>query len=428
MTDRDYDWDSVDYFTDQSLVPDPHPYFDHLRGQCPVLKEPHHGVVAVTGWDEANAVYKDTESFSSCVSVMGPFTPMPFVPEGDDICAQIEQHRSEIPMFEHMVTMDPPDHTRARSLLSRLLTPKRLKENEDFMWRLADRHIDEFIADGRCEFLAAYARPFSLLVVADLLGVPEEDHEEFREAFGAMRPGSRIGALDHERIATNPLAWADEKFSAYIDDRRREPRDDVLTALATAKYPDGSTPEVFEVVRTATFLFGAGQETTAKLLSAALRVLGDRPDLQQQLRDDQSRIPAFIEECLRMESPVKSVFRMARKSTKVGSVDAPAGTTVMVSPGAVNRDPRRFDEPHEFRLDRTNVREHLAFSRGIHSCPGAPLARVEGRVSLERILDRMTDITIDEEQHGPADDRRYTYEPTFILRGLTNLHIRFTGA
>ena len=419
-------FDSVDYFTDQSLIPNPHPYFDHLRARNPSACPINNGVLAVTGWEAANAVYKDVDSYSSCVAVAGPFTPIPFVPEGDDICAQLEEHRTEIPMFEHMVTMDPPNHTDARSLLSRLLTPKRLKENEDFMWRLADRHIDEFIADGQCEFLTAYARPFSLIVVADLLGVPEEDHEEFRAAFGAIRPGTRIGALDHEPIATNPLEWADEKFSFYIEDRRQNPRDDVLTALATAKYPDGSTPEVVDVVRTATFLFGAGQETTAKLLSAALRVLGEEPDIQQQLRDDRSLIPIFIEECLRMDSPVKSVFRMARKSTKLGDIDVPAGTTVMVSPGAANRDPSRFEEPHEFRLDRKNVREHIAFSRGIHSCPGAPLARVEGRVSLERILDRLADIAIDEDRHGPAGQRNYTYEPTFILRGLTDIHITFT--
>ena len=114
------------------------------------------------------------------------------------------------------------------------------------------------------------------------------------------------------------MAWADEKFVHYIEERRENPRDDVLTGLATAKYPDGSTPEVVDVVRTATFLFAAGQETTAKLLSAALRVLGDRPDIQQQLRDDRSLIPIFIEECLRMDSPVKSVFRLARKSNDAG--------------------------------------------------------------------------------------------------------------
>ena len=418
------DFDTVDYFTDPSLVPDPHPYFDYLRSKNPVGCPINNGVLAVTGWEEANAVYKDSENYSSCVAVAGPFTPIPFVPEGDDICAQLEEHRTEIPMYEHMVTMDPPHHTDARSLLSRLLTPKRLKENEDFMWRLADRHIDEFIADGQCEFLTAYARPFTLIVVADLLGVPEEDHEEFREAFGAEK--QNIGGLDHEPITMNPLEWADEKFSFYIEDRRENPQDDVLTALATAKYPDGSTPEVVDVVRTATFLFAAGEETTAKLLSAALRVLGDRPDIQQQLRDDRSLIPIFIEECLRMDSPVKSVFRMARKSTKLGDADVRAGTTVMVSPGAANRDPRRFDSPHEFQLDRKNVREHIAFSRGIHSCPGAPLARVEGRVSIERILDRMAEITIDDEKHGPADAREYVYEPTFILRGLTQLNIKFT--
>ena len=181
------DFDSVDYFTDPSLVPDPHPYYDHVRTKDPVCCPISNGVLAVTGWEAANTVYKDSENYSSCVAVMGPFTPMPFTPEGDDICAQLEEHRTEIIMHEHMVTMDPPHHTDARSVLSRLLTPKRLKENEDFMWRLADRHIDEFIAAGHCEFLDAYAKPFSLLVVADLLGVPEYDHEDFRA--GIRRPG-----------------------------------------------------------------------------------------------------------------------------------------------------------------------------------------------------------------------------------------------
>ncbi len=129
-----------------------------------------------------------------------------------------------------------------------------------------------------------------------------------------------------------------------------------------------------------------------------------------------------------MDSPVKSVFRMARKTTEIGDTAVPAGTTVMVSPGAANRDPNRFDNPHEFSLERKNVREHIAFSRGIHSCPGAPLARVEGRVSIERILDRLADITIDEDKHGPAASRAYNYEPTFILRGLTEINIKFTAA
>lgn len=418
-------FDSIDYFTDPALVPDPHPYFDHLRDKCPVVQEPNYGVYAVTGYEESNQVLKDSDTFSSCIAVGGPFPPLPFEPTGDDISGQIEEHRPELPMYEHMVTMDPPDHTYARSLLNRLLTPVRLKENKEFMWRLADRQLDEFIADGQCEFLAAYAKPFSLLVVADLLGVPEEDHEDFRVVLGAPRPGARPGAMDNDVMASNPLEWLDDKFSAYISDRRREPREDVLTSLALAKYPDGSTPEVIDVVRSATFLFAAGQETTAKLLSASMRILCDRPELQQQLREDPSQIPVFIEETLRMDAPVKSGFRLARRDTTVGDVDVPVGSTVMFCPGAANRDPRRFEDPHEFRLDRDNFREHMAFGRGAHSCPGGPLARVEGRVSLERILERMGDITADESQHGPAGDRNYNYEPTFILRGLTDLHIRF---
>ncbi|ORB45926.1 cytochrome P450 [Mycobacterium persicum] len=420
------DYHSIDFFTDPSLVPDPYPYFDYLRGKNPVLRLPHYGVVAVTGYDEATAVYKDTDSFSNCVALGGPFPPLPFVPEGDDINAQIDQNRQKFPMYEHMVTMDPPDHTRARSLLSRLLTPSRLKQNEEFMWRLADRQLDEFLGNGRCEFISEYSKPFATLVIADLLGVPEDDHKEFRVMLGAERPGGRVGGLDRESVGINPLQWLDEKFSSYIADRRRQPREDVLTALATAKYPDGSTPEILDVVRSATFLFAAGQETTAKLLSAALQVLVDRPVIQQRLREDRSLIPAFIEESLRLESPVKSDSRLARRATTVAGVDIPAGTVVMVLPGAVNRDPRRFDNPHEFRLDRRNVREHMAFARGVHSCPGAPLARVEGRVSIERILDRMADIAADETKHGPADDRRYRYEPTYILRGLTELHLTFT--
>jgi len=419
------DYDSLDFFTDQSLVPDPYPYFDHLRAQCPVLKTQNYGVYAVTGHEEASVVYKDAELFSSCIAVGGPFPPLPFTPEGSDISEQIEAHRDQLPMSDHMVTMDPPQHSRARSLLNRLLTPKRLKENEAFMWRLADQQLDEFIDRGRAEFLNDYAKPFSLLVIADLLGVPEEDHEEFRAAL-APRKGNTVGSLEGETLEHNPLQWLEDKFCAYLEDRRANPRDDVLTGLATAKYPEGDTPEIIDVVKSATFLFAAGQETTTKLLSASIRLIAERPDVVERLRADRSRIPNFVEEMLRMESPVKSAFRLAKKDTELAGVQIPAGTILMINPGAINRDPRRFDDPHEFDIDRHNVREHLAFSRGAHSCPGGPLARVEGRVSIERILDRMTDIRLSEEHHGPAGAHRFSYEPTFILRGLTEIHIEFS--
>jgi cytochrome P450 len=420
------DWTTIDFFSDESLVEDPYPYFDHLRSLCPVQPLPHHGVVAVTGYDEATEVYRDTETFSSCNSVVGPFAMFPVPLDGDDVGAIIDSHRDQLPMNEHMVTMDPPAHTRERALLMRLITPKRLKDNEAFMWRLADRQLDEFVADGRCEFISAYTQPFAMLVVADLLGVPESEYQRFREGFGLSGSPGAVGAGEDGTPSMNPLSWLDDWFAQYIEDRRRAPRKDVLTDLALATYPDGTVPDVTAVVRTATFLFAAGQETTARLLAAALKHLAEHPDLQDELRADKALIPDFIEETLRVESPVKADFRLARRTTTVGGVEVRAGTPVMLLNGAANRDPRRFECPHDFRIDRPNSQAHVAFGRGAHSCPGGPLARAEGRVSLERILDRMGDIRLSEEHHGPPGDRRIGWEPTWILRGLTELHLEYT--
>jgi len=419
-------YDSIDFFSDQSLVEDPYPYFDHLRSQCPVLPTAHHGVVAVSGYEEAMEIYLDTETFSSCNSVIGPFASFPVPLEGDDVGEIIDRYRDQLPMNEHMVTMDPPMHTQERALVMRLLTPKRLKENEEFMWSLADRQIDEFVGTGSCEFIGAYTQPFAMLVVADILGVPEADHQQFREFFGlSASPGAIGGDAD---IGLNALGGLDDWFAQYIEERRREPRDDVLTRLALGTYPDGTTPDVTAVVRTATFLFAAGQETTARLLAMGLKYLCEYPELQDELRAHSGRIPDFIEEALRIESPVKSDFRLARHSTTVAGVEIAAGTPVMLLNGAANRDPRQFVCPDEFRLDRPNAKAHIAFGRGVHACPGGPLARVEGRVSIERILDRMRDIRLSEEHHGPPSDRHFEYEPTWVLRGLHKLHIEFTPA
>jgi cytochrome P450 len=416
-------FDAVDFFTDESLVGDPYPYFDHLRSKCPVAASTPFNVVAVTGYDEALSIYKDP-SFSSCNSLAGPFSGLPFGPDGaDDVTDLIAEHRHVAPMAEHISNQDPPIHTRTRSLLNKLITPKRLKENEEFMWRLADEQLDTFIERGSCEFLSEFAKPFSLLVIADLMGVPREDHEEFKAVFEV----EIAGELGEGTTAHNPLQWLNEKFYSYIEDRRRSPQVDVLTELAQALHEDGSTPDIEDVMNLSTFVFAAGTETTTKLVSAAVRVLGENSALQASLREDRSKIPAFLEETLRMESPVKAHFRMARKTTTVGGVKVPAGTTVMLLPGACNRDARKFRDPNAFDPNRPNVREQIAFIRGVHSCPGAPLARAEGRISMNRILDRMADIAISEAHHGPSNQRRYEYEPTFVLRGLRELHLNFAA-
>jgi cytochrome P450 len=194
------------------------------------------------------------------------------------------------------------------------------------MWGLADDILDDFLAPGEGEFIKGFAGPFTLRIIADLLGVPDED----------------------------------------------------------------------------------------------------RADLQARLRAEPGLVPNFVEECLRIESPVKGDFRLARVTTTVAGTEIPAGTTVMVVNGAANRDPRKFDHPAEFQLERANARQHVAFGHGPHSCPGAPLARAEGRITIERFLDRMSDIRIADAEHGPPGARRYEYVPTYILRGLTRLHLEWT--
>jgi len=419
------DFDAVDFFRDQTLVADPYPYYDFLRSRCPVRRESHHDVMMVTGYEEALAVYHDPGLFSSCNSVTGPFPGFPGPLEGDDVSELIERYRDQLPMSDQVITFDPPKHTDHRGLLMKLLTPARLKENEAFMWDYADRQIDEFIANGRCEFISEFASPFAMLVIADLLGVPQEDHALFRKNLNRT---TGLGSTGDDTLAHSPLEFLYSQLSLYVEDRRREPRHDVLSGLATATFKDGSVPEVIDVVRVAANVFAAGQETTVRLLAASLQYLGDHPDLQRGLRSERHRIPNFVEEMLRYEGPVKGDFRLARQGTTVGGVAVPAGTTVMVLNAAANRDPRKFEQPDVFDPNRENARHHIAFGHGVHVCPGAPLARTEGRVSLEKLLDRMADIRISEAAHGPAEARRYSYLPTYILRGLSRLHLEFTSA
>jgi len=151
--------ESLDFFTDPSLVADPYPYYDAIR-ECPVRREPHHDVVLVSGYDEVVAVCReDRDNFSACNVVSGPFPGLPVAAEGDDISDLIEQYRDTLPLHEYFASFDPPTHTNHRALLARLLTPKRLKENEDFMWSFADGLIDAFLDSGSCEFVGQYAEP-----------------------------------------------------------------------------------------------------------------------------------------------------------------------------------------------------------------------------------------------------------------------------
>src|SRR3974390_2248632 len=217
------EFEAYDFFRSDRFVNDPYSYFDRLREKSPVLREPHQGIVMVTGYDEALQVYNDAESFSSCMSTTGPFAGCPIPLKGresEDISERIEAYRDKTAFSDQLPTLDPPEHTKQRALLMALITPKRLKENEDFMWELADRQIDTFISRGECEILADFAQPFAVLVISDLLGVPAEDRIKFRQQLirQERRPGAGVGGVEEGEIHHSPLAWLYDTFSAYTED------------------------------------------------------------------------------------------------------------------------------------------------------------------------------------------------------------------
>jgi cytochrome P450 len=405
-----------DFFTDPELFQDPVPWYAALRERGPVWREPHRGVVVLSGLEEICEVYADHEHFSAIVAALGPLVPLPKPEAGESWAEVIERHRNEIPMGNMLTSIDPPRHTRERALAGKLFTPNRLKENEEFMEALADELIDEIADRGEVEFGAAFARPFTLLVVADLLGVPHEDHKQFRRWLGGDQ--GNVGNPDGEHGGDQIFSNLSPYFTRYIEERRASPSDDYMSRLAHVRFPDGELPEVEEVVRLASILFAAGQETTARLLAAGMRILAEQPALADGLRSDPRGIPDFVEECLRLEGPIKSTFRLALQDTRIGEVDVPAGTVVMGSIGAANRDPRVFDDPDHFDPKRRNLRRNIAFGHGEHFCPGASLARAEARTSFERLLARLDDFQL-------VDPGALRYAETFIIRGLEKLPLRF---
>ena len=426
MTDAAGDRELPDFFTEAEVHEDVPAYMHELRGRCPVYREPHHDVVMVTGYAQAVDVLSNKrEDFSSCLTVTGPIPPLPFTPEGDDISAQLARHRDALPWSEHLVSHDGASHIAQRTLLTQLLTHRRLRQNEDYLLGLSDRLIDRFIDRGSCEITKDYAHAMSTLVICDLLGVPHEDRDMLVETLGA--PPTQLGEEDF-KVETNPHGFLHPLFKTYLEERIAHPRDDMMSELVHSHYRDGSKPDIDTLVRLATFLFGAGQDTSARLVSFSFKLLGESPALQARLRADPGSIPDFIEEALRAESPVQALSRLAVRSTSLAGVPIPAGSIVTVCLGGANRDPLRFADPDRVDIDRSGLRDQIAFSRGAHACPGAPLARMEARVTLERFLSRTRQIRISEAHHGPPGARRFSHEPTYLLHGLTELHIEFDRA
>ncbi len=416
-----------DYFTDFDIAKDPYPFFEAVRAHGPVFQPPGKDYLIVTGHAETVEILNNSLDFSAIIGLAGAAAPLPFEPQGPDITAQIEASRASVLGGDQVVNLDDEPHTKLRSLMNRLFIPSRLKANEAFITKLSDEMASNVVAKGGCDLIKEIATPFVTLVIADLLGVPAEDRQIFMDLIDASpAPGNLDSSLNTHEGEAHPMVAMTGYFYRYMMERQAAPRDDILTELALAEYPDGTKPSMMDLMTLGVFIFGAGQDTSAKLLANAVRYIVDVPGLQDDLRADPSLVGALIEEVLRLEGSTKQLSRLARRDTKIGDWEVKAGTKILMGLPGANRDPARWEAPQEFRLHRPKNKEHLAFGRGKHVCAGAPLARVEVRIMLEKLIEHSTHIDIDENQHGPRGNRNFDFEPSFIIRGLSSLHLKMT--
>lgn len=417
----------TDYFSAPEVIADPHAYFDAVRALGPVWREPFHGVMLVVSHEGVTELLtRNDGTFSSAVSVVGPIPPLPFQAGDHDIAGQIERHRPEMAWSAHLTTHDGKAHADERALLMPLLTYKRLKANEDYLIGLADRVIDRFIGRGACNAASEYAHAVATYAISDLMGIPEADRAVLVDLLGA--PPSQIDGDAAHRVGPDPLIFLKERFDGYLRDRQQSPGDDLMSELVQSRFKDGAEPPFETLSNLARFMFGAGQDTTARLVTMATRMLAEDAELQQGVRADPARIPDLLEEALRWDGPVKMVYRIAQVDTVVAGCAVPAGSILGAALTAGSNDPAKFAEPRAFDIDRPFLRDHLSFSRGAHGCLGAPLARIEARVAIERLLARTQEIRISSAHHGHPGARTYRYEPTYSFRSLSDLHIEVVAA
>jgi cytochrome P450 len=310
---------------------------------------------------------------------------------------------------------DDPDHARHRRVLRDAFVPSAVAHMESSLVAMADGLLDEFVPQGVGDFVSQFAFPFPALAIGELLGVPPEDREMFRELSGEI-----VAALTGGDVAA--YHRGKEAIGDYVDDRLAERAgsdgdNNVLSSLLAARNDGRLSPA--EVRHLGQQLLVAGHETTTSLLGLMLYRLIERPALMQQLRNDPALIPIAVEEALRFDSPVSGLFRTNLHDTTLHDIELARGTKVQVLNASANRDPEQFPDPDQFRLDRpkNELGRHVAFGWGIHFCIGAPLARLEARIAFERVLARMGNIELDGE---PVRNQ------SFVLHGLTSLPLRWT--
>lgn len=416
--------EKINYFqADQAFYNDPFPYLDELRSRARVYREPHHGVYMVTGLEDCMQVWRDEEHFSSVNTVGGPFIEWPAPFEGNDIGGQIADQRPALgPRNNQLVTLDGKEHEQMRTLVSILFTPMRLKKVEDFIVDYSAQVVDRMVAKGELEVYNGPAREMTFYVIISLLGIPMDQAEDLLHRVESG-PKGRIGEPDGTGGVQAGNVNFGTVYNYFVEQvnaaRSQESSSGVLATLAKSTLRDGTLPPPEYIANMCSVLFGAGQESTARMITHCLRYLAERPELQADMRANPDKLPNFIEEVLRYESPSKGTFRLAKKDTELAGVAIPAGSVLCLLRVAANRDPNVFPDPHRLDPYRDNARQHVAFGGGVHMCIGQSLARLEIKTFLRHCLEKSSRIELVE---GKND---FDYDFSYQLRGLKQLWLRF---
>lgn len=401
----------------------PWPHYAAMRETQPVFHVESLDIYMVTRHDLVLDVVRDTETFSSRF----PGAAMITDPELVDRLAEV--YEAGYPKVSTMLTADAPEHTRYRKLVSKAFTPKVINELEAVVREISTRLIDAMLMSGSVEFVRDFAVPLPVEVIAHALNVPPADMADFKRwSDDAIAGIGTKPSIDEMVEAARGVVQFQHYFADQLEQRRRDPRDDLLTNLLNAQVNPKDDPDVdprpldmAEMLSILQQLLVAGNETTTKMLTEMMLLLGNAPAEWAKVRADPERAKAVVEETLRLATPTQGMWRIATRTTSLAGVTIPEGARVIVAFCSANRDEELFSDPDRFDPDRENVREHLAFGKGTHYCVGANLSRLEGRVALEELSRRIESFEL-------AEGNDFKYLPSFILRGLERLELEITPA